>query len=189
MPICLDEQKQECEKMNGGSEPAKVIRVCFVCTGNTCRSPMAAAVANAMAKKYEKILRQKNLPMIEAISAGLYANDGEPISRHAREALEMSDIQPVKGMDYRSHTAHTVHTVDVQTSDLLIGLGGGHCMELMMRFPEVAQKIVGMPEPISDPYGGNLEVYRECLSQIADGVRRLLFSSLPEEEREVRNDG
>ena len=182
MSICLNEKKQECENMSGGNESARVVRVCFVCTGNTCRSPMAAAVANAVAKKYEKTLREKNLPTIEAISAGLYANDGDPISLHARDALEMADIPPVKGMDYREHVAHTVNKSDVQASDLIIGLSGGHCMELMMRFPEAAQKIVGMPNSISDPFGGGLAVYRDCLSQIMDGIRQLLFSSVTEEE-------
>lgn len=180
MPICLEEQKSE--KMNGGCENEKSIRVCFVCTGNTCRSPMASAVANAIAKKHEKMLLEKNLPMIEAVSAGLYANNGDPISVHAREALESADIMPVPSMDYRNHIAHTVNEFDVQTSDLLIGLSGGHCMELLMRFPHAAQKIIGMPSPISDPYGGDLAVYQDCLSQITEGVRQLLFPSLTEDE-------
>ena len=176
MSVCLQEQKTD------GNERAKVIRVCFVCTGNTCRSPMASAVANAIAKKYEKTLLEKGLPTIEAMSAGLYASDGEPISVHAREALEAAGVAPVPSRDYRKHTAHTVSESDVQASDLLIGLSGGHCMELLMRFPQAAQKIVGMPTSISDPYGGDLAVYRGCLGQIAEGVRQLLFSSLDDEE-------
>lgn len=179
MATCLQEPKQEYAK---NEQSDKAIRVCFVCTGNTCRSPMAAAVANAISKASETRCRQKKIPLIEAISAGLYANAGEPISVHAVEALENAKVAPVQGLDYRVHTAHTVTSEDVKNSDLLIGLSGGHCMELMMRFPQAAQKIVGMPVPITDPYGGDLAVYEACLSQITEGVRQLLFSSLTDEK-------
>ena len=148
-------------------------RVCFVCTGNTCRSPMAAAVANAMAAQGALT----GAPTVEAMSAGLYAAEGEPIAQNAVLALEDANIVPVSGRDYHDHTAHTLTAEEAERFDLLIGLGGGHCMELLMRFPQVAQRIVGMPTPISDPYGGSLTVYRQCLEEITRGVRELLFSS------------
>ena len=49
------------------------LKVCFVCTGNTCRSPMAAAVLNQYGKKYD----------ISAVSAGLFPHVGDPISENA----------------------------------------------------------------------------------------------------------
>ena len=49
-------------------------------------------------------------------------------------------------------------------------------MELMMRFPRLARRIICMPEPVADPYGGSLAVYEECLAQITRGVKTLLFS-------------
>ena len=151
------------------SEDARV-RVCFVCTGNTCRSPMAAAVANAMARQTGKA--------IDAFSAGLYANDGDPISLHALDALESADVAPVPERDYRNHRAHTVEDADVASADLLVGMSGAHCMELMMRYPQAAQRITVMPKAISDPFGGDLAVYTQCLAEITEGVRTLLFSSV-----------
>lgn len=160
------------EDLRGDAPP--VLRVCFVCTGNTCRSPMAAAVANALAaKEWERMGGLKT----EAWSAGLYAAEGEPISPNAVAALENFGVAAVAGKDYHTHTAHTLRAEDAERFDLLIGLSGGHCMELLMRFPQLAQRIVGMPEPIPDPYGGDLSVYTQCLEEIEKGVRTLLFSS------------
>ncbi|MDD4774829.1 MAG: hypothetical protein PHZ09_14705, partial [Eubacteriales bacterium] len=57
------------------------LRVCFVCTGNTCRSPMAAAVTNHLCAEH-----------VEAISCGLYPDAGMPISTNAVTALQNAAI-------------------------------------------------------------------------------------------------
>ena len=157
---------------------AHPLRICFVCTGNTCRSPMAAAVANAMAAKaldaLPEAVRGSALPMLDAISRGLYAANGEPISPQAVAALEDAGVKPVAGRDYHLHTAAGLTEADANDADWLVAMSGGHVMELLMRFPQAAQKIVCMPRPISDPFGGSLEVYRTCLAEITEGVRELL---------------
>ena len=163
---------------DGGA--AKQLRVCFVCTGNTCRSPMAQAVANALARETVNALpeavRASAVPPVAAFSAGLYACDGEPIAANAVKALERAGVEPSPNADYHKHTAHTLTAEEVDRYDLLVGLGGGHVMELMMRYPAAAQRIVGMPQSISDPWGGDLDVYTACLEEITRGVRELLFS-------------
>lgn len=164
-------------------EEKKIVRVCFVCTGNTCRSPMAAAVANAMAAEAQNASCDVTL---EAFSAGLYANDGEPISIHAREALEVAEVAVVPSCDYRRHIAHTLSQEDVERADLLVGMSGSHCMELFMRYPQAAQRITSMPSPISDPFGGDLSVYTKCLDEITEGIRVLLFSSSEPKSEELR---
>ena len=58
----------------------------------------------------------------------------------------------------------------------VIGLGGGHTMELMMRFPQLAKRITCMPKPIADPFGGDEATYEACLAEIVAGVRDLLFA-------------
>lgn len=153
--------------------------VCFVCTGNTCRSPMAAAVANALAeeavKGFPDSVRDCVTRRLESFSAGLYAEEGDPISAHAVEALEAAEVASVAGRDYHRHTAHTVTEEDVVRADVLVGMSGSHAMELMMRFPVAAKKIVCMPKPISDPFGGDSARYQACLAEITDGVKRLFF--------------
>ncbi len=155
-------------------------RVCFVCTGNTCRSPMAAAVANAMAwgqlVRLPDSVRALALPKLEAFSAGIFAHDGEPIAENAVLALENAKISPVEGKDYHNHTAHTLTEHEADSFDLLIGLTREHAMALMIRFPQLAQRITVFPTDIADPYGGSPQRYAQCLEQISDGVRNLLFS-------------
>ena len=144
--------------------------VIFVCTGNTCRSPMAAAVANALA-----CARDGDHPALVATSAGLYALEGDPITPHAVEALERAGIKAVKGLDYHAHTAHTVTEADAEAAELLVAVSASHAMELLLRFPAAAHKIVCLPRAISDPFGGDLARYEACLAEITDGVKELLF--------------
>ncbi len=138
-------------------------RICFVCTGNTCRSPMAAAVANALGEG-----------RIDAWSAGLWAADGEPMSANAVKALENAGVSPTAERDYHKHTARTVTETDAASADLLVAVSPSHAMELLMRFPAAAERIACMPKPISDPYGGDLERYEICLAEITEGVRALI---------------
>lgn len=145
-------------------------RICFVCTGNTCRSPMAAAVANALASE-----RDGEKPSLIATSAGLYAGEGEPITPVAVVALEHAGVRAVEGVDYHAHIAHTVTEADVDAADLLVAVSGSHAMELLFRFPAAAHKIVCMPQAISDPFGGDLARYEACLREITAGVKTLLF--------------
>lgn len=155
-------------------------RVCFVCTGNTCRSPMAQAVANALAEgereAFPHALRPLLTPSIQAYSAGLYAVEGEPIAQNAIRALEKANVTVVAACDYHLHTAHTLKAQEAESYDLLVAMTEGHAMQLLMRFPQCAPKIVCMPASISDPYGGDEETYRRCLEEITRGVKVLLFA-------------
>ena len=173
---CIAEQIQstQAQQTEGGG------RICFVCTGNTCRSPMASAVASFYAKKTQEAGKTCRL---EISSAGLYAVEGDPITAQAVAALEEAGILPTPERDFHAHRAHTLTGEEVERADLLVGMSGSHCMELLMRYPEAAQKITCMPHPISDPFGGDLDVYRTCLEQITEGVVSLLFST------EWRGDG
>ena len=151
--------------------------VCFVCTGNTCRSPMAEAVFNHIARVPEictacDIEKLINAKRIRAVSAGLAAF-GEPISKHACEALEEAGIPSLPDNDYKAHVAREIDIETMRSAELVVGISSSHAMRLMAEYPQFASKITCMPEDISDPYGGSLEVYRKCLEQIRGGVEKI----------------
>ena len=137
-------------------------RILFVCTGNTCRSPMCAALFN---DRYAGLTAQ-------AESAGLAA-DGSPITPEAAEALREAGIRSFGRNDYRSHRSRTVTQTDVERADRIVGVTASHAFRLMLLFPQAASKITSLPLEIADPYGGSLDEYRQCLKQIDEALRNL----------------
>ena len=151
------------KERNGDKAPHRVL---FVCTGNTCRSPMAAALYNDMVRREVCTACADGISAAVASSAGLYASEGEPISADAVTALREAHILPASGNDYTSHRAATVTRAMMETADEVIAISGSHAMELTLRFPEHAGKIKTLAMNISDPYGRGIEAYRECLMQL-----------------------
>ncbi len=181
MAMTLTETRTfECERKHENGTVSTPLRVCFVCTGNTCRSPMAAAVTNALAAKensgFAPFVADAMTPRVFAFSRGLYAEDGTPISANALAALERADVAVCRGNDYHTHTAKTISEEDVRAADLLVAVSGSHATELLMRFPWAASKITCLPKAITDPWGGNLGVYEACLAEITECVRSLFFA-------------
>ncbi len=143
--------------------PRKTTKVCFVCTGNTCRSPMAAAVYNHLCRGSDRY----------AVSMGLYAYDGMPISENAAKALESEGIISSRENPYLDHVARSCNEDTLCGCDTIVGISEAHTLELIARYPELASKIYSMPKSISDPYGGDLEVYKACLREITEGIKEL----------------
>ncbi len=144
----------------GSDEPCET--VCFVCTGNTCRSPMAEAVFNGIAKKEGLNIR--------ALSAGLAADGISPISENAKIALRNA------GIEFNAErVSRPIDAPTVAKCDKIVGITGSHAMALMMRYPQFAGKIFAMPTDIPDPYGGDLTVYTECLEAITSCIKQMLL--------------
>ena len=132
-------------------------KVCFVCTGNTCRSPMAAAVLNKLGGRFG----------ITAVSAGLFPNVGSQMTENAEKALK-NFLFPVP-----IHYSRNIDEKIVRECDRIVGITENHEFLLIQTFPFAVDKICAMPEDINDPWGGNLESYEECLLQIIKGVKEL----------------
>lgn len=131
------------------------MNILFVCTGNTCRSPMAAALFN-------KIAMEKNLD-VRIESAGLFANDGERASANSVEA--MKDY----GIDLSGHRAKTVNGELLEQVDIALTMTVSHKMALEQYLGDKVYTLcefAGENGDIPDPYGGDLQIYKECADKI-----------------------
>lgn len=153
-------------------------RILFVCTGNTCRSPMAAALLRELSRPREvcSVGEGSPSPAYLVSSAGLYAREGEPITPAAADALRAAGVVATPDNDYPAHTARNVREEMVEEADEVVGLTAAHAMELLMRFPQAATKIRTLPMDIPDPYGGDAEVYRTCLAQLRYALELAYFT-------------
>lgn len=143
----------------------KDIRVyCFVCTGNTCRSPMAAALLTAAGAGRGYL----------AFSRGIAAKDGSPISENAARALEEAGIESRGRNDYRSHRSVRFTAADFDRCDGVFCLSAAHAEALLGAYPEHASQIHVLGE-IPNPHGGDLACYRTCLADI----RRAMADAFP----------
>lgn len=161
----------------------KPLRVCFVCMGNTCRSPMAAAVLNDMARippvctmcDLERSLGMR--PMIAA-SAGL-CTGGEPIAPNAVSALEEAGIKSLPDNDYKSHRAVQIEAEMLEKCDRIVCVKSALMLQLVAMYPQYTTKITCMPNDIGDPFGGDLAEYRACLARIREGIEEMFFEGEP----------
>ena len=135
------------------------MNICFICTGNTCRSPLA-----------EGILKSKQLEGVSVRSAGVYATDGVLISNHSRSLLEEHGM-PV------TPTSRRFTVQDLEWADLILTMTVSHRETLRSAFADGAAKIVTLKEyvgaaeyDVQDPYGGSFRVYQQTFEELSNQI-------------------
>lgn len=138
-------------------------KVLFVCTGNTCRSPMAEAIFN-------KICKEKNINA-KAESAGVYA-DGSLVSTNAAEAIKEYNI------DISERVSKNINKDMIENTDLILTMSASHKMALNYAFGDsdkiyTIAEYIGENQDVADPFGGSLEDYKSCRDMLYSMIEKV----------------
>ncbi|WP_445488883.1 low molecular weight protein arginine phosphatase [Niallia sp. 03133] len=139
-------------------------RVLFVCTGNTCRSPMA-----------EAILKNKKLKNVEVKSAGVYAMDGGKASFQAQEVLAEKGIE-------NDHASSMLTKELLDWATHIFTMTNGHKNAIVAQFPSTIEKTFTLKEfaiedksgDVIDPFGGSVEHYRKTFQELDYLIQSIL---------------
>ncbi len=141
-------------------------QILFVCTGNTCRSPMAAGILSSIAKD-----------AVSVFSAGIFA-DGSSVSDNA--VVVMKEL----GIDISDHISACITQEAAADASIILTMTSSHKQLLISMFPQFKDKTMTLAEwaeedtDISDPYGGDLEVYRHCRDELMHLIEKGWRNSL-----------
>jgi len=139
-------------------------RVLFVCTGNTCRSPMA-----------EAILKSKQLPGVEVKSAGVYAVNDAEASVNAKVVLQENNIS-------HDHRSTTLTWDEINWATLILTMTQSHKTMILSQYPDAWDKTFTLKEfaeddlnpDVADPFGGNEQIYREAFLEIKESIEKIV---------------
>ncbi len=146
------------------------LRILFVCTGNTCRSPMAAGLARKMlAERIGCNPEELERRGIEILSAGVGAGGG-PASEGAKRAMA------ARGVDLSRHAARPVDAQMLHQADHIFAMTEGHRKTLVAMAPSCEDRVrlLLKDRDVRDPVGGDEEVYESCARLIEEGVAECL---------------
>ncbi len=171
----------------------KKMKVLFICTGNTCRSPMAEGIMADMAKKTKSDIH------IETVSAGIYTISNSGPSSNAVEVMKERNI------DISGHSSKRVSEELISDVDLVLTMTASHKAQIYDIFAHIEPKVYTLGEmaeevmetdheshfntdkeeglqleqelseyDISDPFGGSIQTYRECANQIESALKKVI---------------
>ena len=143
------------------------MKILVICTGNTCRSPMAEGI-------FESLVKEKNLE-VEISSAGTCAYDGDSVTNHAEMALKKM------GIDISNHKSKLVHRDLIERVDIVLTMTKSHKETIIRNFPEAKNKIFLLNEyafkeikDVVDPFGGTIIDYEKARDEIYTAAEEIV---------------
>lgn len=136
------------------------LRVLFICTGNTCRGPMAEGIFNQIKEEFPQI-------EAECASTGVSAVKGQRVTPWAQQVCK--EI----GVDISRYRANSFTLDQMKDWDILAVMSQDQYM-LLFDAGLSEKKLVLLD--VEDPYGGTIDSYRQCRDRIAQRIRELFFS-------------
>jgi tRNA threonylcarbamoyl adenosine modification protein (Sua5/YciO/YrdC/YwlC family) len=146
-------------------------QILFVCTGNTCRSPIAEYLA-------KNIITKKELKFRVA-SAGFTA-DGMPISENSNYVLALH------GIDASEHISTLLNEEILRKSWLVLTMTANHKNKILQLYLASASKVYTLSEyadsnnDITDPFGKDIEYYKNTFEEINEKIK-IIFEKIKEE--------
>ena len=146
-------------------------QILFICTGNTCRSPLAEYLA-------KKIIIEDGLKL-SAASAG-FMEDGMPISKNSEKVLALN------GIDASSHVSTLLNDNVLRRSWLVLTMTKKHKEKILQLYPTSASKVFTLSEyagsnnDIADPIGKGIEYYKKTFEEINEKIK-IIFEKIKEE--------
>lgn len=146
------------------------MNIVIVCTGNTCRSPIAEAL---LKQGLESI--DENLKNYKIHSAGISTVEGLKASRNSIEVLKEANI------DLENHRSTPLTYEMIKEANIVLTMTKAHKDIIIDSLPEFKEKIFTLREfadgeeiDIIDPFGGDLEVYKRTAYDIHDSIKKIL---------------
>ena len=150
-------------------EAMSKVKFLFVCTGNTCRSPMAKGIfSKYLAEKLQCEVDHLGEMGYKIFSAGVMDMSGSPASPEATAACA------AKGIDIKAHRSVTLSKQLVEESDFIFAMAQMHSERITALSPEAADRCVLLAEnkEIPDPIGQPQQVFNDCAELIEKAIKK-----------------